>query len=81
MNSLSEVHLEMNLRKWQTEREQRERLSTLFRSPAAKDAGIQQIAGRLVDFVAEVRCQLESRFASAQTATACEQLTAVEQAR
>ena len=65
MNSLSEVHLEMNLRKWQTRnREQRERLYTVFRSPAAKDAGIQQIAGRLVDFVAEVRCQLESRFAS-----------------
>jgi len=73
MNSYAEVNLEMNLRRrglpYETEREQQARLYTLFRSPVPEESGIQQIAVRLGDLVAEVRCRLQSRFASETAAT------------
>jgi hypothetical protein len=82
MNNLAAVHLEMLARKrneqYETEREQRESLYTLFRAPVAEDSAVRHMAGRLGEFavglgdvVAGLRCQLQSRFASEPAATAC----------
>jgi hypothetical protein len=82
MNNLAAVHLEMQARKrneqYETEREQRTSLYTLFRAPVAEDSTIRHMAGRLGeltvglgDFLAGLRCQLQSRFASEPAATAC----------
>ena len=82
MNNLAGVHLELLARKrnqqYETEREQRASLYTLFRAPVAEESATRQIPARLSEFavalgalVAGLRCRLESRFASEPVATAC----------
>ena len=75
MNSLADLHFEQQLRRkgypYENERERMARIIAASRSRDAKESRIRRLAVRLGGFMAEVRCQLESRLASEPAATAC----------
>lgn len=80
MNSMAEVQyvvrfeLEAQHRNLQTEREQDRWawwMAAASEPRRARGAGIRQLAVSLGDYLAGLRCQLESRFASEPAATAC----------
>ena len=68
MNSLADLHAEQQLRRrgcpYENERERMARIVAASRSRDAKESRIRGMAVRLGDFVAGLRCQLQSRFAS-----------------
>lgn len=77
MNSLAEVQYavrfetENHRRDLQAAREQDRRAWWIAAASGSRGAGIRQVAVRLGDLIAELRCQVESRLASEPAATAC----------
>jgi hypothetical protein len=76
MNRLADVHFELLLEKrggmpYEPEFEERAKLVAASRPRGERSPALRQMAVRLGDFLAEVRCQLESRFSAEPRATAC----------
>ena len=75
MNSLADLHFEQQIRRrgdpYETERERFASLVAASRSRDAQESRIRRMAVRLSDYVAGLRCQLQSRFALEPAADAC----------
>ena len=78
MKTLADLHIEQQLRRkgdpYENERERMARIVAASRSRDAKESRIRPMAARLGDFVAGLRCKLQSRFASEPTAPAVSRL-------
>ena len=75
MKTLADVHFEMSLRRevppYETEREVLARIASASIPRRGQSSRIRRVAVRLGELASAVRCELESRFYTKPTATAC----------
>ena len=75
MNSYAEMDFENQLRSrglpYESEGKKVARIAAALRPRRTKESRIGRVAAQLGDFVAGLRCRLESRYASEPAATAC----------